>query len=189
MELDQQLTVHLYVRGDSPSVKQRDDVIERLKRLERQDRITEFRIHPWPRAISLDLVTESEGEEIHEVVRTFERWADQHDRDIQPSFDVRTADSSITGQSDELLVLPVMCVAIYHEGKLVDIAPCRDGKSIRTVQDALDAIAAEDVPIPKSGPRGDTSGQDSERRDSKEDTDKEKPSIATQLSNLAEDNE
>jgi len=188
-EFDEQLTVDLYVRAAAHIVERRDEVIGKLKRLEQRDRLTEFRIHPWPRAISLDLVKEIEGEEIHEVVRSFERWADQHGRHIQPPFNVRTADSSITGESDELLFLPVMCVAAYNEGKLIEVAPCRDGESIRTVDDALDAIAAGDIRISDPRPEGETSGPDSEQRESIEDTDQQKSSIATQLSNPTEDNE
>lgn len=148
-EPDQQLSVDLYVRADAPIVGRRDAVIDRLKRLERTDRIVEFRIHPWPHAISLTLVKEIEAGGIKEVVRSFETWADQHDHHITPSFDVRASHSAITGESDERLALPLMCLAAYTDGDLVGVVPASDGESVRTVEDALDAIEAGNAPIPE----------------------------------------
>ena len=75
-KFDRRLTVDLYVRADAPVVERRQSVIDRLKRLEGQDRIDGFRVHPWPRAISLGLADEIDGDGIRDVVRSFETWAD-----------------------------------------------------------------------------------------------------------------
>jgi len=162
-EFDQQLTIGLYVRADTPIVERRDAVIDRLKQLDRQDRIAGFRIHPWPRAISLDLMNEIEEDEIHEVVRSFETWAAQHDRHISPPFDIHPTHSAITGESDELLVLPVICIAAYDAGDLVGVAPSSDGKSVRTVEDALNAIEAGKAPVPEPQPEGEASSLEREQ--------------------------
>jgi hypothetical protein len=163
-ESDRQLTVDLYVRADAPVVERRRSVIDRLKRLEGQDRIEEFRVHSWPRAISLDLADEIEGDGIRDVVRSFETWAARRDRRIRPPFDVRTTHSTITGASDELLVLPVICLATYNTGNLVDVAPSSDGDSVYTVEDALDAIESESTYVPETQPDGGESSPKRERR-------------------------
>jgi hypothetical protein len=171
MEADTQLTVDLYVRADAPVVDRRNAVIGRLERLERQDRIAGFRLSHWPSAISLDLVRERDDDGIHEVVRSFETWAGRNDRRITPSFDVRTPHSSITGESDDLLVLPVMCIAAYDGDDLVGVAPSSDGGSVHTVADALDSIEAGDPPVPDVPLEGGSDSEASDRRDAAEVTD------------------
>ena len=165
-KFDRRLTVDLYVRADAPVVERRQSVIDRLKRLEGQDRIDGFRVHPWPRAISLGLADEIDGDGIRDVVRSFETWADRCDRHIRPPFDVRTTHSAITGESDELLVLPVICLAAYDTGDLVDVAPSSDGGSVYTVEDALDAIEAERASVPETRSDGGKSSPERERRGS-----------------------
>lgn len=171
-EFDQQLTIALYVRADAPTVERRDAVIDRLKRLERQNRIAEFRIHPCPRAISLGLVKQLEGEGIHELVRSVQTWAAQHDRHISPPFDIHTSHSAITGESDELLVMPVMWIAAYVSGDLVGVAPSSEEESAHTLENARGDIEAGNTPIQGTHPEAETSTpRDEQRKSSRNDTD------------------
>jgi hypothetical protein len=150
-ESEHRLSIDLYVRGDVPRVHRREAVIDQLKRLDRENRIVEFRIHPWPRAITLTLGTEMEAAGIPAVVRSFSTWAAQHGRRISASFDVRISRPTSTGESDERLVLPLICLAAYSGDDLVGVVPSSDRKSVHTVEDALDAIAARKTPIPEGG--------------------------------------
>ncbi|AZH24809.1 HTH domain-containing protein [Haloplanus aerogenes] len=146
MDPNSPLTVRLYVRADASVVKRRNDLVARLKRLDRQHRIDSVHIQLWPRAVSLDLLDVSDDTELREVVRAFEAWAERQDRHVEPPFEVRTTRSTITGASDDQLVLPMLCIATYRDGLLVDVAPCGDGDAARTVEDVIDALAAGEQP-------------------------------------------
>ncbi|MFB6160532.1 MAG: HTH domain-containing protein [Haloferacaceae archaeon] len=157
MQSDQP-TADLYVRADAPVVERRNAVIERLQRLDREDRIAGFRVHAWPRAMSLDLDREAEADGTLDAVRAFESWAARQDSRVGLPFEVRTSRSSITGSSDELVVLPVFFVAASVDGALVGLAPCTAAGTAHTVGDVLDAIEAGDPQLP---PR--TDGPDPDR--------------------------
>ncbi|MFB6079998.1 MAG: HTH domain-containing protein [Haloferacaceae archaeon] len=148
MEPDTDLTVDLYVRADAPCPERRTTVIERLKRLERTNRIAGFTVHPWPRAVSLDLAAELDDDDgILGVFRSLETGADRKGHRIRPPFDVRTSRSTITGETDERLVLPVLCLAVYGDRDLLGVYPCTAGESVLTVGDALDALATGDETV------------------------------------------
>lgn len=138
---DTTITIDLYVRTDIPTVERRDAVIEQLERLEQEGRIAEFQVHSWPRAISLDLLGDVEGRRVYDVVRTFDSWTSRHDRDMHPAFDVQRSRSTYTGESDELLILPVLTLAAYRDGDLVEVAPCCHDGAVCTVEDVLEALS------------------------------------------------
>lgn len=163
---DRQPAVDLYVRADAPVTERRDAIVDRLRRLERTSRISRFTIHPWPKAVSLGLLERIDGGEILDLVRSFERWAEPRGLRVQPPFDVRVSRSTITGETDELLVLPVLCLAAYGDtdGELVGLSPCSDGESVYTIDDALDALATGDAPVPAFSSGGDSPVPERERR-------------------------
>jgi DNA-binding Lrp family transcriptional regulator len=72
MALDKRLSVDLYVRADAPIVDRRTVVIERLRRLERRERIDEYSVQLWPRAVSLDLMKKVDNSQVADAVRAFE---------------------------------------------------------------------------------------------------------------------
>lgn len=167
MTVDQPLTVDLYVRADAPVPERRDEVVDRLQYLSTHDRIADFEVIPWPRAVSLGLADRIADDGIPGTVRSFERWASRHGLRLRPQFDVRQSRSTITGETDDLLVLPVLCLAARDEDGLAWIVPVHDGASTVTVEDALDALAAGRPPIPglpvpreDASPEADESGSD-----------------------------
>jgi hypothetical protein len=170
MTVDQPLTVDLYVRADAPVPERRDEVIDRLQYLSTHDRIAGFDVASWPRAVSLGLADRIADDGVPRTVRSFERWANRHGLRIRPLFDVRRFRSTITGETDDLLVPPVLCLAARNEEGLAWIAPVHDGASTVTVEDALDALAAGRPPIPglsvpweDGPPQADESGSDTGR--------------------------
>lgn len=143
---NEQLIVDLYVRADASVTDQRTALIERFTCLERRGKIAEFTVHLWPRTVSLTLARAVEDRRICEPVRSFEQWADRHGVRLRPPFDVRTVQSDMTGERDQLLVLPVCCLAVRNERRLVGVAPCHDGGSACSLDDVLDAIEQGRLP-------------------------------------------
>lgn len=148
MTADQPLTVDLYARADAPVPDRRSAVVDRLEQLRERGRIDGFDVIPWPRAVSLPLSDRTGHGGITGTVRSFEQWAASRGLRICPPFEVRPYRSSITGETDDLLVLPVLCLAAHRADDLVWMAPVTDGERVVTVEDALAAVAAGRSPVP-----------------------------------------
>jgi hypothetical protein len=133
----------LYVRSLSPGVlrARQEQVVERLETLSERDTLAAMDVSVWGEQISLDPATRSEAANaIYERVETLRDWAEAHDRTIEPVFEERTCDSSLTGDRHEVLVLPVMVLAEYRDGSLHHVSPAGDGSSVQTVTDRLDVL-------------------------------------------------
>jgi hypothetical protein len=114
----------------------RTDVIDRLGRLASAGAVDDYEIRTWPDEIALSEHTR--GSRVVETYRRFRAWADEAGTSIEPPFDRRTV-TSLVGRSEEVLTLPVMCLAVYDADGLRGVYPSDDGSGTRTVADYLDA--------------------------------------------------
>lgn len=73
---------------------------------------------------------------------TFEDWAERTGVDLGPAFDRRSRSSLLSGYSHEVVVFPVLCLALYEANNLQGVFPCVHGQDVYTVQDCLDALEA-----------------------------------------------
>jgi hypothetical protein len=160
MTSTQQPAVDLYVRADAPIADRRESVVERLERLDRVDRIASYTVHQWPRAVTLDLGAATDDSGVLEAARAFEHWATRHGVRTRPPFEVHSTRSRITGETDRHLVVPTLCLAVYDEGTLVVVAPCRDDETAITVDDTLDALESGARLGPPSAPQREPSEAD-----------------------------
>lgn len=71
----------------------------------------------------------------------FEAWADRTDVDLAPAFDRRTRSPLLSEATHEVVVFPVVCLALYDANDLRAVFPCVDGDDVYTVQDCLDALS------------------------------------------------
>lgn len=143
-EFPPDLSAVLYVRADTQVPTRRDAVIDRLTELRRTAHLSGFEVHLWPKTVSL--TAHSHDGEFFDVFSTFEEWADRHGVEIRPPFDVHTVRSTITGESDERLVLPELCLIVYEADSLAGVYPCHDRNEALTVGDALEAIETGEAP-------------------------------------------
>ncbi len=119
----------------------RTEIIDRLSSLRARGQIDDFTVRTWP-----DEVTVSEHTRHSRVIETYEQfrsWADGTGVTISPPFDRRTA-TTLVGRSEEVLTLPVLCLAVYDDG-LCGVYPCTDGDETLTVTDYVDACADGDA--------------------------------------------
>jgi hypothetical protein len=118
----------------------RTAIIDRLSSLHSEDAIDEFSVETWPDEVALSEYTEHAR--VVEVYKEYLTWANEHDLSITPPFERRTA-SSLVGDTQDVLTVPVMCLAVYQDG-LRGVYPCtRDGHTY-SVADYLDAYEAVD---------------------------------------------
>lgn len=142
-----ELTVSCHVRA--PMLLEPVDAhVETLRTCESEGLIDDLVLRSWP-----EQVTTSDGEE-QEVLDRFEsfsQWADRAGVDIQPPFETRTRKSMVTGAETDLLVLPLICLALYDDaGGIVGVYPHSADGETYTVEDAIAKLRTGEVPVPLS---------------------------------------
>ena len=144
------LHLELYVRSLAPrgfQSRQRA-VVERLTQLTETGVVEGHRVVVCGRQIPAkrtDRVTEF-GQYLHDRIATFSKWADRNGWSLDHAFAHRTVESSITGETMDLLVLPAMALAEYDGDALRFVAPVTSADAQWTVQDRLDSLLATGSP-------------------------------------------
>ncbi len=140
--------LELFVRSSVPAAarERQTATVERLRALDRTDEIEAVAVRSWDKRIPVG-ENRREGDETHRAYTAFTEWAREHDVELRPCFDTRECHSSITGESYTVLVLPVMCLAIFKRDRLHAVFPHASAEQSYAVGDALDALeAAADEP-------------------------------------------
>lgn len=146
----------LYLRGDTyGTFDAQQSVLNRIQALEsggtqtsegNQDSseavLDESRVAgEWQRIRTLDEETRSEAiETYHE----FAEWAERNDHSLSPAFERRTRSFVGLDRVDEVVVFPVVSLAIYEDEQLRAVFPCSDGDDNFSVPDCLDAFERGD---------------------------------------------
>lgn len=132
----EQLRVDLYMRRDVFGARsQQQGLFERVRRLEARSRVERTELRRWPRRIPAD-----ERSELGDTIREFEAWAAERDLSLAPCFERRKAEPRFAGDRLERIFLPVMCLAVYRNGRLKCVAPHVDGDRSYTVYDCIDDL-------------------------------------------------
>jgi hypothetical protein len=132
------LEIELWVRR--PVCGPRTTVIDRLGSLRSAGELAEFSVTTWPEEIVL--TGGNRQDDLLETIEAFESWAADHGLSLRPPFETRTA-SLLVGDSQDVLVTPMMLAAAYDGGELVGIYPCTDGTKTWTIPEFLDGLDAE----------------------------------------------
>lgn len=143
------LTVSCHVRV--PMLLEPVDAhVETLRACAAAGGIDELVLRSWPDQVRRS--PESPEQDVLERFEAFRSWADRAGVDVEPPFETRTRTSMVSGSETDLLVLPLICVALYDEaGGLVGVYPhSADGETC-TVEDAIDSLQVGEVPVPLSG--------------------------------------
>jgi hypothetical protein len=113
----------------------RTDIIDRLSTLHSEEALADFSVETWPDEVAISEHTEHAR--VVEVYREYLHWAEEHDLSITPPFERRTA-SSLVGGSQDVLTVPIMCLAVYDDG-LSGVYPCTGEERTWSVSDYLNA--------------------------------------------------
>lgn len=144
-------SVELWIRSFQPATTEAGDrAVERARSLEDRGPLESVRIGSWGKVVRREPRVGSvpQVRAVNERLDAFETWADRADRSIEPYFRTKRIDSTFTQEDYTVCHLPTVALAEYVDGKLVHVAPCRDGERPVEVEDRLDALAAGDPTDP-----------------------------------------
>jgi hypothetical protein len=137
------LRAELYLRGDTyGTFNAQQQVLNRVKRLEANGMISESIVgSEWERIRTRSEDTRSDALKLYDE---FSDWADRNGFSLEPAFERRTRSYMGLDRVDEVVVFPVITLAIYDEADLEAVFPCTDEERNYTVGDALDAFERGD---------------------------------------------
>ena len=143
-----EITAACYVRA--PMLLEPVDAhVETLRACEREGVVDGLLLRSWPEAVRLD--SETPHREVLDRFEEFERWADRRGVSVRPPFEVRTG-VSLTGERRERLVTPLICLALYDEGRPLGVYPHSAEGETYTVEDAIATVRTGEFPTPLAAP-------------------------------------
>lgn len=142
--------VELRVRGHTPAdvYDRQAAVYERLRQLQKAGKLSDVSVEVWGKQVSTgDDADSGEADDgaqsIRDTYRAFEEWATRSGHALTPAFDTRECRTIASNGKREVIVFPVMCLAIYDGEAVQAVFPCSTGDDVRTVEDGLAAIESD----------------------------------------------
>ncbi|MGB9932173.1 HTH domain-containing protein [Haloarcula amylolytica] len=130
----------LFVRSDLPKPSQkRCTAIEReLQELVCRGVLDDIETVEWEKRVPLQ--GPGNGNE-RDLYNEFADWARGAGVCLAPFFDTRLCYSSTTGEKRRELVMPAVCLAVYEDGDLVQVAPFADAGRTESVEECIEELA------------------------------------------------
>jgi hypothetical protein len=142
MATDTPLRAELYLRGDASSALGVREVVTRAERLEANGTFGESLVAGrWHRIVTRAEEWRSEATATYEEFRA---WAERNGLSLEPGFQERTRSFIGMDGVEEVVVFPVVALALYDAGDLAAVFPCTDGDRTYTVESALAAFERGD---------------------------------------------
>ena len=137
-----QRRVELVVRDDLPKPTQcrLERLSARLDQLVAASDIESYTVRRWSKHQSLD-AAESR-------YTSYREWAADAGVVLSPGFSSRTCYSMATGECEQSLVVPVVCLVVYHGDDLGAVYP-HVGDEPKTIEDGLDALSGVGLESPR----------------------------------------
>ncbi|MDT3435349.1 HTH domain-containing protein [Haloarcula sp. 1CSR25-25] len=130
----------LFVRSDLPAPSQKHcNAIEcELQELVCRDVLDGVETVEWEKRVPLQ--GPGNGAE-RDLYNEFADWAREAGVCLAPFFDTRLCYSSTTGEKRRELVMPAVCLAVYEDGDLVQVAPFADAGRTESVGECIAELA------------------------------------------------
>ncbi|SDR17940.1 HTH domain-containing protein [Natronobacterium texcoconense] len=140
-------SVELWIRSFSPvsTGPTQERALEHVAVLEEHTAI-DAAVHVWGTEIERNATRPlriPQLERIERRLESFEDWARDVERQLEPFFRRRRVESTITDETHEVWRPPTVALAEFDGEKLCHVAPCRDGERTIDVFDRLEALAAD----------------------------------------------
>lgn len=142
--------VEFRVREHTPAgvYERQRSVCERLQRLRRAGKVADVSVAVGGKQAPARPETGSNeiddrARSIRETYRAFEAWASRSGCALTPAFDTRECGTLVSDEQHEVIVFPMMYLALYLGDEVRAVFPHSTDDGIRTVEDGLAAIAAD----------------------------------------------
>lgn len=139
--------VELFVRSDlpTPSRTRRIAVEDRLDQLQCDGAIDGYETTVWDKRVPVE---GESGTLERSRYNEFAAWAADAGVCLAPFFDTRECYSWETCEKQTELVLPALCLAVYEDGELAQVAPYARGGTPISIDDCLDDLEAGRTEVP-----------------------------------------
>lgn len=116
------------------------EIIDRLRDLVEDGPLTDLDVDAW--GASVRATGGNDVAAVQETVDEFTCWAERNDCSLTPAFEWRATDSFLDEEpeSESVVVLPLLCLAVYDDGKLEAVYPHRDDDEVHTIHDGVEAL-------------------------------------------------
>ncbi|WP_136591557.1 HTH domain-containing protein [Salinigranum halophilum] len=133
------LRVEVWMRDLSPPPGDpRKNVLSRLRAFEAEGFVDEVSVRVWGKNVTVSREEDDEGRTvIRERVSEFQRWAERNGHSLEPAFRWRDQSSMVSEGGNEVIRLPLQCLAVYADDNLVAVFPCSMNGETNTVGDCL----------------------------------------------------
>ncbi|GGN87058.1 HTH domain-containing protein [Haloarcula pellucida] len=140
---DTHLRAELYLRGDTyGTFDAQQQVLNRVKRLEANGVFTDSMVAgEWQR---IRTMAEDKRSGALATYEEFRDWSERNGSSLEPAFERRTRSYVGLDRVDDVVVFPVVSLAIYDDKQLEAVFPCTDDDMTYTVGDALEAFERGD---------------------------------------------
>jgi hypothetical protein len=143
MTRDTRLRAELYLRGDTyGTFDAQQQVLNRVNRLEANGVFADSMVAgEWQR---IRTMAEDKRSGAIATYEEFNDWADRNGHSLEPAFERRTRSYVGMDRVDEVVVFPVVSLALYDGATMEAVFPCTDAERTYTVGDALEAFERGD---------------------------------------------
>lgn len=136
--------VELFTRAGAVGTYDRvTEATDWIRELDARDEVTECTVTTWDKHVALDNGRPGRSEEVLAKVEEFESWARERDASLYPFFEERTRGSLATDGEQRVIVLPVLCLAVYEAGALRELFPHAVDDVSYTVHEGLAALETD----------------------------------------------
>jgi hypothetical protein len=141
------LCVEVWMRELSPPPDDpRTAVLSRLREFESDGLVDDVSVRVWGKHVpARDGAADEGGSSVRRRVADFRAWAERNGHSLGPAFYRHERSSMVSAERDEVIRLPLQCLAVYEEGRLVGVFPCSADGETNTVDDCLRRLETGDV--------------------------------------------
>ena len=128
-----------------------DRQVETLRACESEGAVDDLLLRSWPKEVTL--TDDTPYQEALESFERFEQWADRRGVSVRPPFRERTATNQISGETTDVLIMPMLCLELYADDELIGVFPHtdEDADETYTTDEAIAALRTGELPTPLGG--------------------------------------
>jgi hypothetical protein len=115
-------------------------VIGQLEELADRGVLETYDIDIWGSEAVLEDAEDPINRRLREWYEELKKWADEHDRSLEPGFCRREQGSLVDGESREAISFPLFSLVVYNDAGIEAVYPHQDGDRVYTLWEGLERL-------------------------------------------------